>query len=360
VLFAKITPCMENGKGVHAVGLTNGIGFGSTEFHVLRAKGPTSARYLFHWLQAKHTRSQAAAFLDGSAGQQRVQPEFFRHFRVHRLSADEQARVADILDTVDDAITKTEAMLAKFRRLRVGMVHDLLTCGVDESGQLRDPIAHPELFRESPVGRIPRKWKESSLGAVLQGIDAGQSPDCPDSPAPPGEWGVMKVSALSRDGFRPYENKWVIDARWQNPAYQVADGDLLISRSNTYELVGLVCLVESPPPRLMLSDKTLRLRLAPDRALSPFFCALLQTQAIRQQIQVNATGTSSSMKNISQEVIRRLRLAYPDVDEQRRILAALRPVNREVDRLQLELQKLSALKSGLATDLLTGRVPVDR
>src|SRR5438105_12475542 len=49
VLFAKITPCMENGKGCHAVGLTSGVGFGTTEFHVLRAKPGTCPRFLYHW-----------------------------------------------------------------------------------------------------------------------------------------------------------------------------------------------------------------------------------------------------------------------------------------------------------------------
>lgn len=80
----------------------------------------------------------------------------------------EQSRIAAVLDTVDEAIAKTEAVIAKLKQVRAGLLHDLLTRGLDEHGQLRDPIAHPEQFKDSPLGRIPRKWKVELLGARLQ------------------------------------------------------------------------------------------------------------------------------------------------------------------------------------------------
>ena len=70
-----------------------------------------------------------------------------------------------MLDTVDEAIAKTEAVIAKLKQVRAGLLHDLLTRGLDENGQLRDPIAHPEQFQDSPLGRIPREWTVVSLKA---------------------------------------------------------------------------------------------------------------------------------------------------------------------------------------------------
>jgi type I restriction enzyme, S subunit len=90
VLFAKITPCMENGKGCHAIGLVNGVGYGSTEFHVLRAKPGTDNRFLYYWSTTKVARKKAEAFMIGSAGQQRVQASFFDHFFIPRLEEKEQ------------------------------------------------------------------------------------------------------------------------------------------------------------------------------------------------------------------------------------------------------------------------------
>jgi type I restriction enzyme, S subunit len=358
VLFAKITPCMENGKGAHTTGLINGIGFGSTEFHVLRARGDNDPRFLFHWLQARPTRTKAIAFMGGSAGQQRVQAEFFTHFRIPHIEPNEQSRIAAVLDTVDETIAATEAIITKLKQVRAGLLHDLLTRGLDEHGQLRDPIAHPGQFTDSPVGRIPKEWMCSRFDRVLDGIDAGKSPDYSDQPAAPGDWGVLKVSAIWPEGFRPRENKRVTKAMHQVAAYEIRNGDLLISRSNTYELVGLVCLVRNAPPRLMLCDKTLRLRLKAELGINPFFELLLQTRTARNQIEINATGTSGSMKNISQEVIRALCLAYPKVEEQQRILAAVSPIDYELDALRREFHKLIQLKSGLMADLITGHVRV--
>jgi type I restriction enzyme S subunit len=83
VLFAKITPCMENGKGALAAGLTNGIGCGSTEFHVLRAKGENCNGFIYQVVQSRAFRQKAEMNMSGSAGQQRVPSDFFKEFPVH-------------------------------------------------------------------------------------------------------------------------------------------------------------------------------------------------------------------------------------------------------------------------------------
>jgi type I restriction enzyme S subunit len=144
VLFAKITPCMENGKGCHAVGLVNGVGFGTTEFHVLRAKPGGDVRFIYHWLHSEALRRKAEAMMTGSAGQQRVPAEFFEQYKIPLLPFSDQRRIAGILDTVDAAIQHTEALIAKLKQVKAGLLHDLLTRGLDEHGQLRDPVAHPE------------------------------------------------------------------------------------------------------------------------------------------------------------------------------------------------------------------------
>ena len=173
ILFAKITPCMENGKGSHAIGLKNGFGFGSTEFHVLRAISGNDSRFIFHWLQAKSTRTRAIAFMGGSAGQQRVQPDFFSRYEVPCIDSSDQTRIAHVLDTIDKTIARSEAVIAKLKQIRAGLLHNLLTCGLDEDGQLRDPIAHPDHFKESPLGRIPREWEVKPFNEMVASATDG-------------------------------------------------------------------------------------------------------------------------------------------------------------------------------------------
>src|SRR5205807_5585812 len=82
----------------------------------------------------------------------------FSRSRTRRPKRPEQSRIAAVLDTVDEAIAKTETVLAKLRQVRAGLLRDLLTRGLDHNGQPRDPIVHPEQFQDSRIGRIPRGW----------------------------------------------------------------------------------------------------------------------------------------------------------------------------------------------------------
>ena len=167
ILFAKITPCMENGKGARPTGLVNGIGFGSTEFHVLRATSTSEPGFVFHWTQSEALRRRALAFMSGSAGQQRVQAAFFKRFAVPLFPKPEQARIAEVLDTVDEAIHSTEQVIAKLDQVKRGLLHDLLTRGIDDNGEIRDPVRHPEQFKDSPLGRIPKAWEILAVSKLL-------------------------------------------------------------------------------------------------------------------------------------------------------------------------------------------------
>ena len=80
---------------------------------------------------------------------------------------DEQSRIAAVLDTVDEAIAKTEAVIAKLRQVRAGLLHDLLTRGLDKNGQLRDPIAHPEQFQDSPIGEDSERVGTDTIGGLF-------------------------------------------------------------------------------------------------------------------------------------------------------------------------------------------------
>jgi type I restriction enzyme S subunit len=202
-------------------------------------------------------------------------------------------------------------------------------------------------------------WDIAPLSSVLDRIDAGKSPMCMSRPAAAGEWGILKVSAIHTDGFKPEENKAVANPLHINESYVVKDGDLLISRSNTYELVGLTCIVHNPPPQLMLCDKTLRLNVSKDLALPEFILHVLQNHHTRSYIEVNATGTSGTMKNISHATIESLLIQVPPLEEQETICRCLNASSNYIRIEKGKRDKLIQLKRGLMRDLLTGRVRVN-
>ncbi len=114
LLIAKITPCFENGKGVLLGGLRNGIGFGSTEFHVLRPQSGVNPRLLSHLVNSYEFRRRGESEMEGSAGQKRVTADFIKSFRfLCPSSADMQESIADMLDSVDDAIAAYTTLCEK-------------------------------------------------------------------------------------------------------------------------------------------------------------------------------------------------------------------------------------------------------
>jgi type I restriction enzyme S subunit len=161
------------------------------------------------------------------------------------------------------------------------------------------------------------------LGELITRIEAGWSPSCQARPREGDEWGVLKVSACSWGAFLEEENKAVIPGTEPRRDIEVRVGDLLISRANTLELVARSVVVEQCGPGLMLSDKTLR--LVPIRDVDAAYLNLANLSPVaRAHYAANATGTSASMRNVSQEAIRATPIPLPPLRVQREVVAAVR------------------------------------
>lgn len=118
ILFAKITPCMENGKGAIAHNMKNGIGFGSTEFHVLRPDtDKITSEWLYYLTTWKAFRKEAERNMTGSAGQKRVPKTFLENYVVNLPDIDTQKSENKILRKVDDLIFLRKQQLAKLDEL---------------------------------------------------------------------------------------------------------------------------------------------------------------------------------------------------------------------------------------------------
>ncbi|MGQ9497688.1 MAG: restriction endonuclease subunit S [Desulfotomaculales bacterium] len=113
VLFAKITPCMENGKAAIARGLIDGIGFGSTEFHILRPRPSASAEWIWYFVRRKSFRVAAKAAFRGGVGQQRVPQEFLESYLLPLPPLEEQRRIVAYLDQVQQQVTALKHVQAE-------------------------------------------------------------------------------------------------------------------------------------------------------------------------------------------------------------------------------------------------------
>src|SRR5690625_5192544 len=127
--------------------------------------------YLYHWLQPKldeiHRRTPQTTV-------RHLSIKDVRAIELPNFPLPEQRRIARVLDTVDAAIRQTEAVIAKLKQVKAGLLHDLLTRGLDENGELRDPVRHPEQFKDSPLGRVPKEWEVVRCGDAFT-MSSGKS-----------------------------------------------------------------------------------------------------------------------------------------------------------------------------------------
>ena len=183
---------------------------------------------------------------------------------------------------------------------------------------------------------IPARWRWVRWGHLALGSDSGWSPQCEARPRDGDEWGVVKVSAVSWNAFKPEENKALPGGEDARPACAIHAGDFLMSRANTADLVGRSVIVDAEPVHLMMSDKIVRCTFA-GPVNKRYVNLFNQTASARAHYIANASGTSDSMKNISRDVVFSMPVALPPLAEQDRIVARVQQLVQICDDLEAKL-----------------------
>lgn len=191
----------------------------------------------------------------------------------------------------------------------------------------------------SDLPPVPETWTWIELDRCLTRIEAGKNFKCAERPPSSGEVGVVKVSSVTWGVFDEDESKTCMQPNLIDKKLFINDGDFLFSRANTLPLVGACVIAERVQRRLMLSDKILRFHFTDIPPRWILHC--LKSPHGRKEIERLATGNQESMRNITQENIRRIRIPLPPLEEVSR-------VNREIDR---QLSIIDALDTTIASNL---------
>lgn len=238
-----------------------------------------------------------------------------------------QSRIVTLLGSLSAAERGIETSIAKLRVMRSAVIDSLLD-SFDWSNLLPDALE----------------------GSIRNGI----------SPVESASWtGVqmLGLGCLTPEGFRPDQLKHAPPSISPKHSAALVDGDLLMSRANTRELVGLVGVYRDVGTPCIYPDLMMRLRPS-KKSSAPFLAATLMANRARREIRSMAQGTSESMVKISAGAAKRIRIPLPVLEEQERVLAASRIATERIESEIAEMVKLRELKQGLVDDLLSGRVTV--
>ena len=259
-------------------------------------------------------------------------------------------QIAQILDTLDTAIHETEAIIAKLKAVKQGLLHDLLTRGIDANGELRPPQAEaPHLYKKSPLGWIPKEWELSTVGEQFE-IQLGKMLDGQKNA------GILKPylgnKAVQWDRVDLEEVQQVRLSKSDLIRFRLQKGDLLVCEGGD---VGRAAIWDDELDECYYQKALHRLR--PLRGYHP----RLMLETLRYLMGRDALSehiSRTSIAHLTQEKLAAVPLPTPKVDEQERMVAEILTVKQRLECEESQLQKLRLLKSGLMDDLLTGRIRV--
>lgn len=310
--------------------------------------------FFFHLL--KHAERILKNQTNGT-GIPHVDKEILENISAFCPSDSQQRKIAEVLDTLDTAIHQTEAIVEKLKQVKQGLLHDLLTRGVDANGELRPSYEQaPELYQASALGWIPKDWTPTPLSQILaepmrnglykQSSFRGRGPL------------MVQMGGLFRGDSVDYGTASRVHVTGSELAqFGLAIGDLLFARrSLTFEGAGMCVVVRDLPEAATFESSIIRARLNSTKALPEFVNSYLRGE--RSSVQRRTFIRQVAVSGVSSADIAQFEIALPKTDEQQTIIDLYSAASERTTREEVALQKLQRQKVGLMDDLLTGRVRV--
>jgi len=362
VLFAKITPCMENGKVAVARGLENGVGFGSTEFHVIRHPEEATQKWIFHYLIQEGFRRDAKRAMTGSAGQKRVPTGYIEEVPIPLPPLHEQrrivAKIEELFSTLDAGMADLQAAGQQLERYRLSVLQAAVEGRLTADWRrTHDPEPADQLLERILEKRRDR-WEEDyrtkrydSKGKTPPDgwKDRYSEPDSVDSsdlPSLPSSWRWVRFEqislldsgyAFSSDKFAdegmpllrganvaPGHLKWGDTEYWPEEEvgpYEhliVEEGDIILAMDRPLINAGLkIARAEESDTPCLLVQRVARFKPVFE-SLTAFLYLTCSTQRFIAHLREGQTGTQ--IPHISKKSLRAYPVPLPPLDEQKQIV----------------------------------------
>jgi type I restriction enzyme S subunit len=358
VLFAKITPCMENGKGAVAHELINGLGCGTTEVHVLRPLNNISPYYIYRFLSQRSVRRDAKENFTGTAGQLRVPKAFVEELELPVPPLAEQQRIVAKLEPLLVKIDSSRARLARisvfFKRFRQSVLAAAcagrLTADwreeqasientesiVERVRQRRQSSAESALKKhyvqdifskqeEGDDSALPEGWAFTFLNKLCSSFDYGTS----SKSQPQGAVPVLRMGNLQKGQIDWSDLAYTSD-RAEIKKYSLVGKTVLFNRTNSPELVGKTSIYRNERPAIF-AGYLIRINHLPE--LNPeYLNYCLNSNAAREFCrQVKTDGVSQS--NINAQKVGMFEIPFCSLTEQQEIVRRVEALFALADRI---------------------------
>jgi len=353
VVVAKITPCFENGKGALAAGLANGVAFGSTELHVLRAfDALVDSRYLFSVTLSDAFRRLGQAEMYGAGGQKRVPEAFVENFKHPLPRLPEQRAIAAFLGRetarIDTLVAKKERLIELLQEKRAAVITRTVTKGLDPAAPMKDSGA-------DWIGQIPARWTLKRLKYIVPAITVGIVVN-------PSKYyvddGVPCLRSLNIVQGRISMNDIVFISASANELHsksKIFAGDVVVVRTGN---AGAAVVVPKELNGANCIDLLIIRRSKP--ADPGFLYYYINSTATSTQVEVHSVGAIQEHYNTG--TLAELWMPVVPIDEQHEIVAFLNQETARIDALLTAVHQaidhLYEYRAALIAAAVTGKIDV--
>lgn len=312
-----------------------------------------NGRYLAALLSSEKCQRYLDARTTGMAESQlNFSNELLLDLEIQPADPEHQKKIAAILETVDEAIEATEALIGKYEQVKAGMMQDLFTRGLGPDGKLRPPRHEaPDLYQNTPIGWIPKDWEVKSLGEACDWFSGGTPSKSNE------EWWRGDVPWLSPKDMKSFE---MSDTSGHVTRLAAATGSRVMPANTVFIVIRGMILAHTFPVVLsrkeMCFNQDIKAVLGLGELDNRFLAYWFRSKS--EIILRIATEATHGTKRFDMKDIYALPIGLPNSKEQAEITKIVDLAERNILLRAEELQKLRQQKAGLMADLLTGKVPV--
>ena len=319
----------------------------STDTYVVTGKEYVFTKFLYYALDFL-TEYINTNYFQGSGLKHLQKKDFKRHELIIPSSLEEQERIAKALTQIDDAIDSSSHLIAKYELVKKGLMHDLLTYGIDKDGNIRSELTHQ--FKDSPIGRIPVEWEVVELETIANEIQ-----DCPHSTPEYLDAGILvaRTTCIKNGRYLVEGSSYVTMQEYEKRIYrmQPRHNDIIFTREAP---VGEAFVIPSGMT-ICLGQRVMCIRC--NNAMNPHFLILnIYADYMAEQYRSVIGGTTVSHLNVAE--VKRIKLMKPSINEQNKIVEKMDEMEKILRSLELKKINLENQRSGLLSDLMTGKVRI--
>ncbi|EKV00534.1 restriction endonuclease S subunit [Leptolyngbya sp. PCC 7375] len=330
ILVAKITPCFENGKMAYANNLPHDLGFGSTEFHVLRPREKLFGKYLFHLLREPFVRQAGEIKMKGAAGQRRVPANFFADLKIPLPPLAEQKRIAGILDAADALRAKRREAISQLDAL---LQSTFLTL-------FGDPVSNPMGWEVK---------KSSDLFLVTPRIGTA-------TPAKGKGYLVVRVGEIGQSKIA-FERCGRVEISQEDfKKFQLQPGDIVIARAiGSKNQLGKASFFTGFHEEVVADSHVMRLRPDPTKCDSCWFYSLISSDRGKILLQ-KAGGATAVQFNINGKQASSLNIPLPPLELQHHFTTIFKSIEKQKAQQRAHLAELDTLFASLQSRAFKGEL----